>query len=132
MLLKHSADIRNRWKEYYENLLNTAPAAVTNVEEAVASLPLYTEFSKLDAPPAHEEIEDAIKLLKNDKAGLGPDALPAEIFKHGGQRLHTKLHALFLKIWKEERVPKDFRDATVVNIYKRKSDRADCTNHRGI
>lgn len=130
-LLKNSIDIRNRWKEYYENLLNAAPAAPADVEKAVESLPQFPEFSELDAPPTLEEIENAVKLLKNGKAP-GPDSLPAEIFKHGGRQLRAKLHTLFQKIWKEETVPKDFRDASVVNIYKRKGDRADCTNYRGI
>ena len=39
---------------------------------------------------------------------------------------------LFRKIWKEESVPQDFKDALIVHIYKRKGDRACCDNHRGV
>ncbi len=42
------------------------------------------------------------------------------------------LHKLFIRIWEDETVPNDFKDATVVNVYKRKGDRADCTNYCGI
>jgi hypothetical protein len=39
---------------------------------------------------------------------------------------------LFDKIWTVESVPKDFRDATIVHLYKRKGNRAVSDNHRGI
>lgn len=40
---------------------------------------------------------------------------------------------LFCNIWSTTaEVPQDFKDATIVTIYKRKGDRAECGNHRGI
>ena len=62
----------------------------------------------------------------------GADSVLDEIYKHGGENLTNHLHQLFTKIWNEESVPHDFKDATVVHIYKRKGDRSSCDNHRGI
>ena len=43
-----------------------------------------------------------------------------------------KLHQLFQLIWQHEPVPQDFKDATIVHLYKRKGNRQACDNHRGI
>ena len=43
-----------------------------------------------------------------------------------------KLHQLFQLIWRHETVPQDFKDASIVHLYKRKGNRQACDNHRGI
>ncbi|BHF82783.1 hypothetical protein SprV_0802592200 [Sparganum proliferum] len=35
-------------------------------------------------------------------------------------------------MWRQEEVPQDFEDATIVHLYKRKGNRQVCDNHRGI
>ena len=52
----------------------------------------------------------------------GLDGLPVEIFKHGGRILVEKLTQLYSLIWQHEAVPKDFKDATIIHLYKRKGD----------
>nr|VZI14696.1 unnamed protein product [Spirometra erinaceieuropaei] len=42
------------------------------------------------------------------------------------------LTALFQEIWRQGEVPQDFKDATIVHLYKRKGNRQVCDNHRGI
>ncbi|BHF65000.1 hypothetical protein SprV_0200800900 [Sparganum proliferum] len=42
------------------------------------------------------------------------------------------LTALFQEMWHQGEVPQDFKDATIVNLYKRKGSRQLCDNHRGI
>ena len=127
-LLKQAPESRNRWREYYHQWSNSP--SIAN-QEAIESLPQYPVHSSLGEPPSLDEVDNAIKLLKNNKAP-GLDELPAEIFKHGGREIRAKLHYLFCKIWKEEVVPTDFTEAAIVNIFKKKGDRADCTNYRGI
>ncbi|KAI0235343.1 hypothetical protein LSAT2_014176, partial [Lamellibrachia satsuma] len=39
---------------------------------------------------------------------------------------------LFTIIWDSRSVPQDFKDASLVHIYKRKGDRAICDSHCGI
>nr|VZI42022.1 unnamed protein product [Spirometra erinaceieuropaei] len=42
------------------------------------------------------------------------------------------LTALFQEMWRQGDVPQDFKDATIVHLYKRKGNRQVCDNHRGI
>ena len=86
----------------------------------------------MDEPPTSEELDIAIKRTKCGKAA-GPDGIPPEVWKYGGATLRNKLLQLFCNIWlTTAEVPQDFKDATIVTIYKRKGDRAECGNHRGI
>ena len=62
----------------------------------------------------------------------GSDAIPAEVYKAGGPVLLQKLTQLFQLIWNEGKVPQQFKDATIVHIYKQKGNRQSCDNHRGI
>ena len=87
--------------------------------DAIDRLPQVPIHETLDAPPTLEETQKAIHLLSNGKAP-GADAIPAEVFKEGGAALVEKLHQLFQLIWQHETVPQDFKDATILHLYKRK------------
>ena len=43
-----------------------------------------------------------------------------------------KIKELFEIIWNAKGVPKEFKDATNVHLYKSKGNRQCCDNHRGI
>jgi len=60
----------------------------------------------IDAP-ATEEIEIVLKKLKNNKAP-GTDSIPAELLKFGDDRLKQWLKHLFLSIWINEEIPKEW------------------------
>ncbi|VDP23619.1 unnamed protein product [Schistosoma margrebowiei] len=63
---------RNRWVEYFEELLNrAAPMNPPDIEAAHTDLPIDVD------PPTKEEIRMAIRQIKNGKAA-GPDNIPAE------------------------------------------------------
>ena len=62
----------------------------------------------------------------------GSDAIPAEVFKSGDPTLLTKLTELFQSIWESETLPQEFKDATIVHIFKRKGNKQSCDNYRGI
>ena len=49
---------------------------------------------ELDAPSNTAEVDAAIKQLQTGKA-LGPDGIPAEVFKAGGETLITHLTRMF-------------------------------------
>ncbi|BHF57552.1 hypothetical protein SprV_0100049400 [Sparganum proliferum] len=42
------------------------------------------------------------------------------------------LTTLFQEMWRQGEVPQDFKDATIVHLYKRKGNHQLCDNHRGI
>ena len=60
------------------------------------------------------------------------DGIPSDILKNVGEKLCEALLGLFNRCLLSGAVPQDFRDALIVTIYKRKGDRAECGNHRGI
>ena len=127
-LLKSNEDILARWKEHFEELLNRNPVIDGDVLEQLPRLPAD---ETLMIVPTLEEVEKAIFSMKNNKAA-GPDNIPAEIFKSGGPILHSQIHQLIVKIWNTEEIPNDFKDGIITTIYKKKGDRSNCGNYRGI
>ena len=96
-------------------------------------------FDNVPSVPVREELDDVIhieevrkvvKQMKCNKAS-GGDGIPADMYKHGGTTLVHHLHRLFLKIWDNEEVPQEVKDASIVTIFK-KGSRTECGNYRGI
>ncbi len=77
------------------------------------------------------EVCKAVRGLKHNKAS-GPDGIPAEILKHGGMNLLHRLHRFITTAWTSGKIPQQWKDANIVTIYKRKGDKADSGNSRGI
>ena len=127
-LITDTEGILGRRTEHFDSVLNR-PSAINNA--AIAQLPQVPIDETLDAQPTIGETRIAIRLLTSGKAP-GSDAIPAEVYKEGGAALVAKLHQLFLLIWQSETVPQDFKDASIVHLYKRKGNRQTCDNHRGI
>ncbi|KAK0146682.1 Craniofacial development protein 2 [Merluccius polli] len=88
-LLKDKEAIANRWKEHYEDLLNRD---TTPEMEALEKLPQQPINESMGEPPSLEEVQDAIRKMKNNKAA-GPDGIPAEVLKEGGPDLLKHIHA---------------------------------------
>ncbi|KAL8568047.1 hypothetical protein ACOMHN_000271 [Nucella lapillus] len=127
-LLTDKKQIFKRWAEHFDSVVNR-PAVIN--DEAIARLPQVAINTELDAQPLYEEVNKAIKQMTTGKAP-GPDAIPAEVYKTGGETIRNQLTSLFQSMWKHEHLPQEFRDATIVHIYKRKGNRQSCENHRGI
>ncbi|KAL8595463.1 hypothetical protein ACOMHN_024162 [Nucella lapillus] len=129
-LLTDKKQILERWAEHFDSVLNR-PAVIN--DEAVACLPQVAINTELDAQPLYEEVIKAIKQMTPGKAP-GPDTIPipAEVYKTGGETICNQLTSLFQSMWKQEQLPQEFRDATIVHIYKRKGNRQSCDNHRRI
>ncbi|VDM04505.1 unnamed protein product [Schistocephalus solidus] len=62
----------------------------------------------------------------------GSDAIPPEVYKHGGPQLMAELSTLFLEMWRQGQVPQDFEEAAIVYLHKQKVNRQLCDKHRGI
>ena len=43
-----------------------------------------------------------------------------------------KLTELFHCMWRKEAIPQEFKDASIIHLYKRKGNAKVCENHRGI
>ena len=68
--------------------------------------------------------------LKDGKSP-GGDGIPAEVWKHGGDSLFSRLHQLITNAWEMGSVPQAWKDASIITIYK-KGARTDCGNYKGI
>ena len=73
----------------------------------------------------------AIESLSSGKAA-GQVGISAELNKGCKSALLPSIYSLIGRCCQEGRLPRDFKDAKVVIIYRNKGDRSDCNNHRGI
>ena len=121
-------DIPSHWKDYYATLL-TRPSEINDqILESIQQCPIRDEWDEF---PTKREIEQAIVSTANNKAAR-LDGIPAEVYKHGADTLVANLLDRYRCYWESGELPQDFNDALIVNIYKRKGDRQDCGNYRGI
>nr|VZI02027.1 unnamed protein product [Spirometra erinaceieuropaei] len=127
-LLTEKTQILQRWAEHFRGVINR-PSVISDA--AIRRLPQVETNVDLDFPPSPQENIRAVQQLSSGKAP-GSDAIPAEVYKHGGPQLMDHLTALFQEMWRQGKVPQDFKDATIVHLYKRKGNRQVCDNHRGI
>nr|VZI01100.1 unnamed protein product [Spirometra erinaceieuropaei] len=126
-LLIEKTQILQRWAEHFRGVLNR-PSVISDA--AIARLPQVETNVDLDLPPSLQETIRAVQQLSSGKEP-GSDAIPAEVYKHGGPQLMDHLTALFQEMWRQGKFPQDFKDATIVHLYKRKGNRQVCDNHRG-
>nr|VZH94532.1 unnamed protein product [Spirometra erinaceieuropaei] len=127
-LLTEKSQSLQRWAEHFRGVLNR-PSVISDA--AIERLPQVETNVDLDLPPSLQETLRALQPLSSGKAP-GSDAIPAEVYKHGGPQLMDRLTALLQEMWRQGEVPQDFKDATIVHLYKCKGNRQVCDNHRGI
>ena len=119
----NSEAVLKRWKEI-EKLMNeennrdprTKEAEVVNEEVNCVS---------------REEVKNALRRMKNGKA-VGPDELPAEVWKCMGEMGIKFLNRLFNRLLMGEQMPEEWRRSVIIPIYKNKGDAQCCKNYRGI
>ena len=105
-------------------------------EEVESNVSRYGSMSELcedeflDKEIENGEIVKCIKELKNSETG-GSDGLVGELLKYGGSGMVFLLEQLVSVVWREETVPKQWREGLIVNLFK-KGDRQDPGNYRGI
>jgi len=127
-LISDKEKILERWAEHFNNVLNR-PSTIN--EEAIARLPQVPIDDSLENPPTVEEIAKAIKCMSSDRAP-GGDSIPSEVYASGGPKMIESLRSLFTSMWTQEKLPQEFKDASIIHLYKRKGNRNSCDNHRGI
>ncbi|XP_056143041.1 brevican core protein [Lampris incognitus] len=77
-------------REHFQELLSCNSKAEPDISSHIPQSPIREDIGE---PPAMIEVQDAIGILKNNKA-TGPDGRPAEILKEGGPELLYHVHAL--------------------------------------
>ena len=72
-----------------------------------------------------------MKRMQNGKA-VGPDDIPMEVWKCLGENALEFLTKLYNRMMESERMPEDWRDSILIQIFKNKGDVQICSNYRGI
>ena len=121
-------DIQGRWKEHFCTLLNQQGSADPEACRWLKQRPIREELCE---PITVNELAKALRSTRSGKAA-GEDGIPAEVLKHGGPSLKAELLKLFNYCLESMALPQDFKDALIVTIYKKKGDRSECGNQRGI
>nr|VZI28179.1 unnamed protein product [Spirometra erinaceieuropaei] len=114
-LLTEKTQIPQRWTEHFRGVLNR-PSTISYAE--IARPPQVETNVDLDLPSSLHEAIRVVQQLCSGKAP-GSDAIPAEIYKYGDPQLMDHLTSLFQEMWHQGEVLQDFKDATIVHIYKR-------------
>ena len=81
--------------------------------------------------PLFVETQAAVNHLKWGKAP-GICAIHAELLKAGGNAALMSLHTVLCSAWNTGIIPTDWTRGLVVPVWKRKDDRQDCNNYRGV
>jgi hypothetical protein len=124
-LLTNKNQVLARWKEHFENHLNEG----SELEQPTRPVDLRDDGVDIDFP-SREEIEGALKYLKNNNAA-GVDSIAAELLKNGGLNLVDALHEVIQQAWTSEILPRSWTEGYWCLMYK-KGDKLDCKNYSGI
>ena len=103
------------------------------MENAVAAevLTAVEDNEDIETPDVtREEVAIAVRRLQNGKAA-GEDRIMAELLKSDGETVIEWLTELMQEMWQTKKVPQDWRNATLIPLFKKK-DRTQCYNYRGI
>jgi hypothetical protein len=102
--LTNKNQVLARWKEHFEEHLNEGSES----EQPTRPVDLRDDGVDIDLP-SREEIEGALKYLKNNKAA-GTDSIAAELLKNGGPNLVDALHEVIQQALTSETLPRSWTE----------------------
>ncbi len=125
-LLTNPANVLERWKEYIEELYakREKPEDIKIEDEDTVTC------DSAGPDILDEEIEKAIKELKNNKA-TGDDDIPAEFLKQLQPKAMREFKEICKKIYIEGKWPEDYMTSVMIPIEK-KPNATDCSDFRTI
>ena len=123
VVLTEDDDIRERWRTYFEQLMNVE----NNRIERVIATRTESEVENITT----DEVERALGKMKKGKA-TGPDDIPVEAWKVLGNTGVDILLEIFNTRMDSEKMPDEWRNSNLIPIFKNKGDIQDYGNYRGI
>ena len=108
----NSEAVLNRWKEYFEKLMNEENNRDPRTEEAEVVNEKVNCVSR-------EEVKNALRKMKKGKA-VRPDELPVEVWKCMGKMGIKFLTRLFNRLLMGERMPKNGEEVCLSQSIKTK------------
>ena len=118
-------DIKTRWKEYFNQLLNNFQRSPQN------QFQFHPSYEDNDEEPIilRSDAQQATKTsLKNKSPGI--DGITTEAILASGEIGITWLTSIFQKAWNERTAPDDWQRAVIA--WKKKGSKGDCGMYRGI
>lgn len=119
--LTDPGEVLTRWNEYGKELFCSPENEIKRK---------FTKTTETEPPPLVEEVESAVKHLKNGKSP-GLDNIPAELIKHAGVNCIKTLHLICTNIWIQQEWPEDWKQQELVMLHKA-GDPKECSNYRTI
>ena len=110
-VLTESDEIKNRWKNYCENLY-------ASQEKTKDTPETFIPCGDDEPDILLSEVQEAIKKLKNQKA-LGIDGIPGELLKQADDSVAIVLQKLCNSVWKSKIWPEDWKKSVFL-IHPRK------------
>ncbi|VDM01512.1 unnamed protein product [Schistocephalus solidus] len=96
-LLTEKSQILKRWAEHFRSVLNCLSAIS---DAAIDRLPQVGTNNDVGLPPSLPETIRAMQQISSSKTP-GSEAIPPEVYKHGGPRLMAELTKLFQEMWRQ-------------------------------
>ena len=127
ILVTDAVEVKKRWSEYFESLLNVDDGR--RVQVSGAQRERVNENYVMEV--SLDDVRKAVKRLKKGKSP-GVDGITSEMLIYGGECVLEWLLRVCRVCVSEEKVPNDWVRAIIVPIYKGKGDKSDCKNYRGI
>ena len=116
--------IKQIWGGYFEGLLHPNEDTRDNNFSARDILEHEPEILR-------SEVEESLKSAKTGKAP-GIDGISIEIIKAAGEAGVELLWRVCRAVWKDGTAPTEWRQSIIIPIWKRKGDRRECSQYRGI
>ena len=116
---------RAAWKDHYERFLNVV--FPWNPEDLSKESPVEGPSE----PITLEMITKAVSKMASGKAA-GPSGIVAEMLKPVGESGAIEVRHLIEDIISEGRIPTDWQESYIVNLYKGKGDAMNRGNYRGL
>ena len=115
-ILRDGVEVRRRWAEYFEHVLNVADVREANTN-VVGNwrMPVLGDLN--ERAMSLEEVREAVNEMKSAKAP-GLNGFPGECLKKGGIAVLEWLFRLLNLSFDFRVVPMDWRGACIVPLYK--------------
>ncbi|CAH1274782.1 Hypp9326 [Branchiostoma lanceolatum] len=117
-------------REVWQKIRILSTSGARNLQQLETRVPSFDYLGDSDGPPTREEIQNALKKLKNHKSP-GIDEITNEQLKYGAPGLTKALEILFAKVWDGEVIPEDWSKGIII-VLPKKGDSTYCSNNRGI
>ena len=129
-ILCDGVEVRRRWGEYFEQVLNLADVREANINVVGnCHMPVLRDLN--ERAITLEEVGEAVNEMKSGKAP-GLDGFQLACSKKSGMAMLEWLIRLLNLSLNMGVVPMDWCGACIVPLYKGNGDKCECSNSRGI